>query len=109
MRSKSEMIIANALKHAGIPYHYEMPVYLEGRGEARPDFTVLNVRGRREVIWEHLGRLDRPGYATDNAHKLAAYQLNGYRWGETFIMTCETGSCPMSMRVVNLMIEAYCR
>lgn len=109
VRSKSEMIIANALYHAGIPYHYEMPVYLEGRGEVRPDFTVLNIRRRQEIIWEHLGLLDKPGYAADNTHKIAAYQLNGYRWGESFVITCETGACPLNMRVVNYMIETYCR
>lgn len=50
VRSKSEVIIADALAREGIPYRYEYPVYLKGPGQIYPDFTVLNVRNRKEVF-----------------------------------------------------------
>ena len=38
-------------KH-NVPYHYEAPLYLKGRGIIHPDFTVLNIRTRQEYYWE---------------------------------------------------------
>lgn len=41
MRSKSEVLIANALYKRGIPYKYECPVLLPSGIMKYPDFTVL--------------------------------------------------------------------
>lgn len=71
VRSKSEIIIADALFRRGIPYRYEYPheLLLAGaRNRKRivvyPDFTCLNVRTHREIVWEHFGMTtethDRP-------------------------------------------------
>ncbi len=57
VRSKSEVIIADALYRKGIPYRYEYPLHLSGVGEIYPDFMVLNVRLRKEMYWEHFGRM----------------------------------------------------
>lgn len=58
VRSKSELNIANALKNAGIPYKYECPITLANGNKIFPDFTLLDIRNRREVIWEHRGMMD---------------------------------------------------
>ena len=50
VRSKSEVIIADALHRAGIPYRYEYPLYLSGLEYFNPDFTILNVKKRKEII-----------------------------------------------------------
>ncbi len=55
VRSKSEVIIADILGGEGIPYRYEYPIYIKGIGRFYPDFTVLNVRKRKEIYWEHMG------------------------------------------------------
>jgi len=58
VRSKSEIIIADSLMRAGVPYRYEFPIILNGYGKIYPDFTVLNVGLRKELYWEHLGMMD---------------------------------------------------
>ena len=41
VRSKSEKILADYFYQNGIPYKYEMPLYLKGFGVIHPDFTFL--------------------------------------------------------------------
>ena len=62
VRSKSEVIIANALHRNKIPYRYEYPLQLSNGKIVYPDFTVLNLKTRKEYIWEHFGMLDDPHY-----------------------------------------------
>ena len=100
-RSKSEVFIANELYARGIPYHYEYPVklqdHLTGKSyTAYPDFAILDVRSRREYIYEHFGKMDDPGYATDNLAKLVDYELAGYHIGEDMIVTFETKTDPLT-------------
>ena len=51
VRSKSELIIADMLNKAGVPYKYEYPLRLNGLGRIYPDFTVLNIKKREEMFW----------------------------------------------------------
>ena len=106
VRSKSELIIANQLERRGIPYRYECPVYLEGPGTVYPDFTVLNVRFRRELLWEHLGMMDDPEYVEKAVRKQSAYLRNGYIPGRNLILTAETRATPLSVADLNLLIES---
>ena len=62
MRSKSEVIIANMLNTLNIEYLYEKPLKLNGLGVVHPDFTLLNLKERKEIYWEHLGMLDDQEY-----------------------------------------------
>lgn len=107
VRSKSEVIIANALARENVPYRYEYPVYLEGMGTVHPDFTILNVRQRREILWEHLGMMDDPEYAENAVRKLSVYENNEYYPGENLILTWETRTQPLDIRIVKTMIERY--
>ena len=50
VRSKSEIIIANALADMHVPYMYEYPLKLAGSFIVHPDFTVLNIRTRKTLI-----------------------------------------------------------
>ncbi len=61
VRSKSEILIADALSERGIPYYYEYPLFLPEVGLIHPDFLVLSDDGD-EIIWEHLGLMDDPVY-----------------------------------------------
>ena len=107
VRSKSEMLIANDLDYQEAQYHYEKPLMLEGFGLVHPDFTVLNVRRRREYVWEHFGSMDKPDYVERNMKKLNAYFLNGYIPGVNFIMTLETKDAPLDMRIVREFIRRF--
>ncbi|WP_051204446.1 hypothetical protein [Butyrivibrio sp. VCD2006] len=107
VRSKSELMIANALEKAGIPFRYEYPIKLKSIGNVRPDFMCLNVRTRKEIFWEHFGRMDDEGYVNRNVPKIADYAHSGYFQGENMIMTFETSQHPLSSRTIKLMIEHY--
>lgn len=107
VRSKSELIIADLLKREGVPYRYEYPLYLKGIGQVYPDFTVLNVRKRKEIYWEHLGMMDDSAYAEKALQKIAMYEQNGIYPGEGLILTYETRRNPLSQKMVINMVEHY--
>ena len=107
VRSKSEVIIADALAREGVPYRYEYPIQLKGIGQVYPDFTALNVRERKELHWEHLGMMDDPDYAEHAIQKITAYEQNGIFPGENLILTYETRNVPLNQKIVKLMIQKY--
>ena len=89
VRSKSELVIANYLHNAGLPYQYERPI--EGSaapGRLRPDFSFVDDSGD-VILWEHLGMLDRPDYVRSWEWKKAWYEANGYHEGQNLFTTDE--------------------
>lgn len=107
VRSKSEVIIADALDAAGVPYRYEQALYLGGLNPVYPDFTVLNVRTRKEFVWEHQGGMDDPAYREAALRKINEYALAGYLPGRNLIVTQETAETPLDTRVVNALIQQF--
>ena len=111
VRSKSEVLIADALARYCIPYHYEFPLQLRRTsGEIatlHPDFLCLNVRTRSEFYWEHFGLMDNPEYANNAAGKLRLYTENGILAGRNLIITMETQSEPLSTRIIDKLIETF--
>lgn len=107
VRSKSESDIADILDDFGIPYFYERPAFLSRRGWVNPDFTTLNVRLRKTILWEHLGKMDDEEYIADNLDKLEAYEEDGYFQGENFIVTMETKRCPLTPVHVERIVRHY--
>ncbi len=107
VRSKSEIVIADALTRKGVPYRYEYPVELSGFGTVRPDFTCLNIRSRKEIIWEHFGLMSDYDYSNKNVKKLDRYEMNGYFPGDNLIVTMETESCSLNTKLVDKLIEKY--
>ena len=108
VRSKSELIIADRLFDAGIPYHYEVEfrnVY--GSLVARPDFYVLNPRTRKTYLWEHFGMLDNPEYANDYVRKMNLYAAYGFYLGENLIATFESSQHPLTTEQIQKTIEKY--
>ncbi len=113
VRSKSEVIIADTLNRLGIPYRYEYPLKLKtipGHSAETatpkrtvtfyPDFTILDVAGRRELILEHFGRLEDPVYAAEIVEKLHMYAAAGYFLGDTLLITTESQAHPLSSSLV---------
>ncbi len=76
VRSKSELIIAEALTHAGTTFTYEKALTLGG-STRYPDFTIEDEISGRTVYWEHLGMLEREDYRRSWEKKLAWYRANG--------------------------------
>ena len=116
VRSKSEMIIANDLKAAGVPYRYEFPLLLDRNPEVEvdtdfchlhPDFYCLNLRTRQEFAWEHFGMMDDPDYAARATEKLGLYAENGFFPGKNLIITMETSAKPLSSKLLKSVIQTY--
>lgn len=107
VRSKSELMIANMLEKSGVPYRYEYPLKLRGLGDVRPDFLCLNIRTRKEFIWEHFGMMDNIAYANKNVVKIRAYESNGYYAGVNMIMTFETSQNAIGSSSISALISEY--
>ncbi|WP_051207559.1 hypothetical protein [Butyrivibrio sp. AE3006] len=107
VRSKSEIIIANMLEKYGVPYKYECPLKLGKRGIVSPDFTCLNIRTRKEYIWEHFGMMDDENYANKNVAKINSYEESGYQLGKNMIMTFEASQQPINSNIIKNMITSW--
>ena len=107
VRSKTEIGIANKYDTIGIPMLYEKPIFLKGWGRVWPDFTLLNVRLRKEYAHEHLGMMDDPEYAKDNVAKIHAYEKNGYFPGKNLILTFETKDNPFDTKIIEDIAKQY--
>ena len=103
VRSKSECLIANMLNKNGIPYKYEKPLWLGGV-QIYPDFTILDVRNRREIYLEHLGRLDNEDYLERTVRKLNRYASEGYYLGDRVLLTMETRAQPLNLPAAEKMV-----
>jgi hypothetical protein len=107
VRSKSEILIADALFRHNIPYRCEFPVYSGGVIFAAPDFNCMNVRLRKEYYWEHLGKMGDEEYMDNNKDKLDKYALEPDFDETKLIITMETGSKPLNTKVVEEKIRKY--
>lgn len=109
VRSKSEVLIANQLAREDIPYRYEYPITLTGMGTVYPDFTILNIKSRKEIYWEHQGMMDDPEYAERAVRKEACYIRNGIIPGDNLILTSETRQNPINSKQIRAIITKFCR
>lgn len=108
VRSKSEKIIADMLYRQDVPYRYEYPIHLNGIGTVYPDFTILNIRKRQEMYWEHLGMMDNAEYCEHALHKLNCYIKNGINFGDGLIISYETSKRPLETAVIEKIVRANC-
>lgn len=107
VRSKTEILIANALNKYNVPYRYECPLYLQGYGWIHPDFMVLNVRLRKEFYWEHMGMMDDPDYLEDAFYRISMYEKNDIFPGTHLILTYETQKHPIHSKNIEKIILQY--
>mgnify|MGYP003310644973 CR=1 FL=1 len=107
VRSKSELNIANTLSKNGIPYKYEAPLLLKNGTTIYPDFTVLNVKSRKVVYWEHRGMMDDRSYATSSVQRLKEMISNDIVIGKNLIITEETLTNPLSTKEITTHISQF--
>lgn len=81
VRSKSEVIIANALTAAGVEFAYEKEFFGHDDSLRLPDFTIEDAATGETYIWEHLGMLSDPQYARAWERKQAWYAASGVEEG----------------------------
>ena len=97
----------NALEKYEVPYHYEAPLDLKFHGIIHPDFTVLNVRLRKEYRWEHLGKMDDEGYCEYALNRILLYEMHGFFPGKELIFTHETLKKPINSKLIDEIILKY--
>ncbi len=108
VRSKSEILIADRLYTAKIPYHYEKRLELNGGATYRlPDFTILHPYTLETYYWEHLGLMHDEEYRQKAKDKIELYALNGIIQGKNLIITFEAGNCQLNTWYVDKLIEQY--
>lgn len=105
VRSKSEKDIANILCSMGIPYRYEAELILKNGGVRYPDFTLLDIKKRKQVYFEHFGLMDDSGYRRENFQKLNEYCENGIILGKNLIFSFEAQGSPFNERNIRKMLR----
>ena len=114
VRSKSELLIAEALESMEVPFRYEQPLQLKGKAYF-PDFTISDEITGRTVYWEHLGMLDDENYVKSWNRKLSWYRSNGIlpyeenRSGDAVLVTTQDSpQSGLDMAEVRRLIEELC-
>ena len=103
VRSKSEVIIADMLCKNGIPFLYEKPLKLFNK-VVHPDFTLLNIKERKEIYWEHFGMMDDIEYRNKALIKIDEYESMGIYQYDSMICTFESGQNPLNIKNIRKMI-----
>lgn len=106
VRSKSEVMIADALYKNKIPFLYEFPLHLNSHN-IFPDFLCLNPKTHQKVIWEHFGMMDDPKYASASVHKINNYLENGYFQVFGLLTTFEDSNEPLTPQRIEQIIKVY--
>lgn len=107
VRSKSEVMIAEALIANRIPFRYEQQLAIKNGRFAYPDFTCLNLHSGKELIWEHFGFMDDADYVSKTVEKINLYESCGFRLGVNFIATFEDDANPLTPQKIKKQIESY--
>lgn len=108
VRSKSEQIIADRLYIHNIPYKYEYPIAINGI-VYHTDFRILRMSDRKELFYEHFGKMGDPQYANDNIQRINNYSQNNIILGDNLYATFETNEKPLDVRVVDKLINEQFR
>lgn len=113
VRSKSELMIADRLYHAGIPYKYECPLEFPQELQAEsgkisrfyPDFTIYLPEQEKELYWEHFGLMSDADYLAHTISKLSFYQRVGLLQSGQLILTFEAQSTNLDPKEITEIIE----
>lgn len=107
VRSKSEVNIANKLLKMNIPYKYECPLKIDKEKVIHPDFTILDIKRRCEVYWEHRGMMDDRDYSRHSVSRIKYYEKAGFFLGDKLIITEETSATPLGTYEIERIINHY--
>jgi len=107
VRSKSEVIIANMLYEAEIPYEYEKEITLGEDGIRIPDFTVDDAESGRLFYWEHCGMMSDMRYRKRWDEKKAVYAKHDIVEGENLIVSYDDVNGSIDSVAIKALIEKY--
>ena len=95
------------LNRMEIPYKYEAPLQIGSNLTVYPDFTILNVSLRKELIWEHFGMMDDADYCQNVLLKINTYREHNYFEGDNLITSFESLTQPIRTKQIEEMIKHY--
>ena len=104
VRSKSELLIAEALYRYDLPFHYEQ-VYRAGSISISADFTIRRADGK-VFIWEHEGLINKISYIEWQRKKAELYASIGFYPWDNLIVTYDTGDGSIDLRIVESEIRS---
>lgn len=104
VRSKSEVIIANALHYNHLDYEYEPELKLEDKIK-RPDFKVEDYDTGVVWYWEHCGMMTDPQYRRRWEDKKKFYEKNGIMEGKNLIVTYDDEKGGLDSDLIQRIIE----
>lgn len=99
-RSKSEAMIATRADDRKLLYRYDAEVILDNK-TVYPDFTFLDIKRRRLIYLEHLGKVDDEKYMFRNLKKLEDYAACGIVLGDNLFITYESQKRPLSIKDID--------
>ena len=103
LRSKSEVLIAEALRKHGIPFRYEQVLQI-GYATYAPDFTILRPDGSI-VYWEHAGMMRQEKYYRNHLRRMDAYHSVGIDPWNNLIVTYDYADGNIDMREIEMLIQ----
>ena len=107
MRSKSEVIIANMLIQAGIPFVYEVPISINGE-MLLPDFTILSLIDLKTVIIiEHQGMVFLESYANKFIKSLKLYLQSEWIPNKNLFFTFDDARETLDPRQVTTILRKF--
>ncbi|MBR3301946.1 MAG: hypothetical protein IKI73_04720 [Firmicutes bacterium] len=98
VRSKSELLIAEALYRYDLPFRYEQ-VYRAGSVSISADLTIRRADGK-VFIWEHEGLINKRVYVEWQRKKAELYASVGFYPWDNLIVTYDTGDGNIDLRIV---------
>ena len=98
VRSKSELLIAEALHRHGLQFRYEQ-VYTVDNYTVSADFTIMRADGKL-FIWEHEGLMNRQQYARRQRQKAEIFEMLGFHPWDNMIVTYDTGDGNVDLRII---------
>lgn len=107
VRSKSEVIIANMLFEAGIPYEYEKELSLGADGIKIPDFTIDDAESGTLFYWEHCGMMSDSHYRQRWQDKKEIYAKHGIVEGENLIVSYDDVNGSIDSVAIKSLIEQF--
>ena len=102
MRSRAELLIAEALYRYDIPFRYEQ-VFIAGKYEMAPDFTFLGADGK-EFYWEYCGMMSDPAYRNHHLWRRDVYENFGVTEWDNMIITYDAKDS-IDMREIEAIIK----
>ena len=107
VRSKSEVIIADALLDNKINYICEKELVLNGGEIKSPDFTIEDAESGSTYYWEHCGMMQDENYRRRWEAKKKLYEHNGIVEGRNLIVTYDKPDGSIDSQEIRRAIKKY--